>query len=413
LIFIYTIIQIIIFVGIIKNVIKILFKNHIELNNKIIFFSAPKNSLIITTFNSNISYLTIGDYFYKNYPNQELKEIEKLRHYSIKFFNITKFLVSFNKFFVIYKGSKEFNCYYLYHYLMIFYSLSNEDIYKSLDKNVLVFNLASSVVHGLYRYDKQSYEKFNEISYSQNWTAWPTKYLNNPELQVESINPKFALMEYSVDCYVGWGMAAGFTNIYDNSKKIKLALNKAYRWDLPIVENIYFEQPILLGFNPKNKVKISNDSFNIMIYDVFPSSYRDSLSGSFTGVAGYDFDFCMKFYLDILSFTKHNNVKIFTKLKYGKHRYNDKMITFLSELSKKGELTLLDSDVNLEDSYRNIDLVICMPYVSMKIFYEHMHIKSIYYSPNNFVYLTDKSSINLIIVGLDQLSEYMNNSLLN
>lgn len=262
--------------------------------------------------------------------------------------------------------------------------IDSNDIYR-------VYKLATANM-GILPYINRYHHKIFNYVYSQNFCEFPTRFLN-------SNNPNctaYDLADFSVDAFLAFGPAVGYTNIWSYVNNIK----KCNGMDVVESQYIQSQEHCLVGYEcVDTEVKV--DSKYILYFDVNPYSDND-WKHHLLGNIFLNFDLVKSNILDILVAAKSGGYKVVLKPKYDLSKYSSEYINILKKFNDI--LIILNPYQRYESYLLNASIILNHPYTTTKILAEYYSDKSYFYLSEENAKLIDKNFIdNNFIVGKSHL----------
>ena len=366
-----------------------------------------------------IEYLSLDEYVRPSYTKNENK---KFTPKSITRLKLNK---KFNVFEIIYTPHrlyrsivvyfKKYNIRSVLFFGFYFNQYSTWHIYERLltkikQKDIKILEIIMMHNHniGIIKYKKIKFN-LSVFSYSQNYFTAPAaniiRELINPNnnLKLVDILTEFHLINFSNFYYnqINFDFTAKLFNL---SKKI---LNDQLRLNLKFYKQNSIKRHSFsnLGYESLNKIKLSENKFNIIFFDVTIESEETILSRVISGDIIYSEKFGLSFYKDLIKLISNYDCQFYFKPKYSLNKNsNQNFYKFLknSDIKLKNNIKLIDPYDKIILDQQKFDLMINYPFTSTNYTFNSLAKKNIFYIPdifkNEFINISDN-----LILGYDDL----------
>lgn len=314
------------------------------------------NFLTINEFKRDYGNKLTSDSILNLYRQSPIKKINYFRLFYNFFESIFKlFLSFFNK-----------NTYLsVYELILNNNSKSLENLLSNNDNIVTLYKLATNSL-GAINYKNKFHYKIVNYVYSQNFCECPTKYLN--KYPHEDI---FEASDFSIDAFLAYGGAVGYTNIWSYLNTYRKNNGLAYT-DSSLISK---ETDCLIGYQNLN---LNNIQFKyILLFDIPPYSQESSIYNHIIGNKILSYNVLQSFIREIVIFAKQRNYKIVLKPKFNLNKYSAEY----KKLLTTENIIVSDPYCKSDELIKNSEIVINIPYSTTKIVSEFYGKPSIFFLP--------------------------------
>lgn len=218
-----------------------------------------------------------------------------------------------------------------------------------------------------------------------------------------------------------------------NTKYFKfknLKMSDYYQYSISYIEKSItwakWHQKWLLNLNPEMQVLQTGplsfgqgisagqlESKSVIIFDVLPRKPK-TIEDLYVNVEAfyYSDEICIKFLRDIVEVAKLTGYKLYLKHKRKNHwnLTEEKYLSYVSEIADSGQVTLIDTGVDVEDLISKTTFSIAIPFTSTCYVASHQKKKSLYYDPIGVLDFEERDDYGVTFIqSKEGLSDYFSN----